>query len=254
MFTEKTKQWPWLKMALISVLYIFLSACTSTKEDANDPFEPVNRAVFSFNAVVDDNLTAPVARGYRSYIPQPVRFSVRNILRNLRSPVNIANQFLQGDLHGGGSDTARAIINTTVGIGGIWDPASRLGLDYEFEDLGQTFRVWGLKDTPYLVLPFLGPGTIADHTGSVVEGYADPLNIYLNNIDEDALLYTRLGVSIIDAREALLDPLDNIRAESLDYYAAVRSTYEQNQVSLSNDHEPGTTSTVEIPDYDDEPL
>lgn len=218
--------------------------------DVYDPLEGVNRTTLKINEAADKVILEPVAKGYRKFTPSAARIVIRNFLRNLRSPVVIGNQLLQGDLEGAGNATARVVINTLAGFGGILDLAEQGGIPYEPEDFGQTLAVWGLSDGMYVMLPLLGPSTLRDATGTLVDSYADPLRIYLFNIEEKHLHYTRVGANIISKREELIDVIDDLRRNSFDYYAAVRSAYYQNRRALINDQSPNATAP-DIPEYDD---
>jgi phospholipid-binding lipoprotein MlaA len=134
-------------------------------EDDNDPLEGLNRGIFEFNRVVDGVLIKPAAQIYRGVLPQQAQDSVRSFLRNLRSPVILANDVLQGDMDRAGSTIGRFLVNTTLGIGGLFDVASELGMPFHDEDFGQTLAVWGVGEGPYLVLPLLGPSNPRDAVG-----------------------------------------------------------------------------------------
>lgn len=239
-----------------------LSACASSQEsqiiDAGnviyDPYEDMNRQVMAFNLAVDHTVINPVVRGYRGIIPQPARTGLRNFLRNLRTPVNLLNQVLQGDVKGTHDTVLRAVINTTVGVGGLFDVAGNEGIKYEFEDFGQTFAVWGIGHGPYMVVPFIGASSIRDYSGFFADGLADPLRWYLFNIEEEPIYYAKFGLNYLDIRDSLYDTLTELEKSSFDYYAAVRSTYYQHRRALVHDSDPknGNNHIPEIPDFDDE--
>ena len=242
-----------LRTGMAVLMCLSLSACASSRQDASevyDPLESVNRATFAVNDAFDRALLKPVARGYRAVVPKPARTGVRNFLRNLRSPVNIANQVLQGDVEGAASDFTRMAINSTIGFGGLIDVAEDFGLPYEQEDFGQTLGVWGLDHGPYLVLPIIGPSSVRDTVGLVVDSYADPLRLYLYNTNQEEWHYVRLGATAIDRREELLEVLDELQKSSFDYYAAMRSTYVQHRDALVRDG--SSDMSASIPDYDEE--
>jgi phospholipid-binding lipoprotein MlaA len=237
--------------ALASVAVLGLTGCAtapSASQDVADPGEKVNRAIFKFNDVVDTYAIRPVAQGYHDVVPGGVRTSVRNFLRNLKSPIVIANQALQGDVEGTSGATMRALINTTFGIGGLFDVASDVGIPYEPEDFGQTLAVWGLDHGAYVVLPFLGPSSLRDATGVAVDTYADPLRLWLDNTDRNEWTYARVAVSTISSRAELLGALDDLKKNSIDYYAALRSSYIQHRAALVTDSSSDGTM-VDIPDY-----
>ena len=229
----------------------------SAYDEVNDPLEPINRAVFAFNGVVDTVLLKPIAKGYRMIVPELARDGISNFLANLKSPVNAFNQLLQGDFEAVGETTLSFVINTTLGVGGLGDVASsQLGLENEEEDFGQTLAVWGVPDGPYVVWPILGPSNARDSVGFVADLASDPLNWYVNRTDKDWINYTRAGLTVLDTKARLMDPLDEIQANSLDYYAAIRSVYTQFRRAQINDTAnsdvmAGGSSSVQIPDYDE---
>ena len=249
-------------LVLIAAMMLSLTAagCASTgangeavyvgDEQISDPFEGTNRVVMSINEGIDKAVLEPVARGYRYVTPKPVRQGVRNFLRNLKSPVIMGNELLQGDLEGFANATGRFIINTMLGVGGLIDIADMGGMEYQPEDFGQTLAVWGVGNGPYVVIPLLGPSTLRDGTGLLVDSFLDPVRIYMFNHDLEWLHYTRVGVSIVDSREEMLEVIDDLRANSFDYYAAIRSAYYQRRQALVNDMDSSTSAGPEIPDYD----
>lgn len=245
------------RLCMAALLALSLGACSTTQSSGDvsevyDPMEGFNRAVFAFNDAVDTVFLEPIAMGYRFITPQPLRTGVRNFLRNLKSPMQVVNQTLQGDLSGAGSDVARFAINTTAGVLGLVDVAAMVGLPYEQEDFGQTLGVWGVGHGPYMVLPILGPSSMRDATGMLVDSYADPLRLYLYNTHQEEWHYARLGLTAISTREELLDLLDDLQKNSFDYYAALRSTYMQRREALLNDQDPELASSPAIPDFDSE--
>jgi phospholipid-binding lipoprotein MlaA len=217
----------------------------------NDPLEGLNRAVFWFNDGVDTILIRPLAMGYKAVLPTPAQNGVRNFLRNLRSPLDLANQLLQGDVDGAGTVLGRFVINTTVGLGGLIDVAADNGLEYEYESLDQTLAVWGVPEGPYLVLPLMGPSSVRDAVGFAGESYADPLTNWAQNTDRDWIIYTRVGLVGISTRADLLEPLDDLKRNSLDYYAAMRALYRQRRDGLIRDGAPDPSQLPAIPDYGD---
>jgi phospholipid-binding lipoprotein MlaA len=235
-----------LPLALACVLA--LSACATDTNLAHNPrassaavtdmpdrMEGYNRFMFKVNDAIDRNALEPIARGYRYIAPVPVRQGVSNVLRNLKSPNNIANQLLQGDFKGAGNDVVRFVVNTTIGVGGIFDVAGANGYKYQQEDFGQTLGAWGVGHGSYFVIPVLGPSSLRDGTGMVVDAVTDPFYLYFHNVDEDWVNYTRLGVTLLAAREDLLDAVADLRAHSFDYYASTRSAYAQRRAALLRD-------------------
>ncbi len=244
-------------MAMSLALCMSLTACSTTSEpnysgEVSDPFEELNRKTFAFNEALDKAVFNPVVKGYRTVVPQPARTGVRNFVRNLNSPIIVGNQILQGDVEGAAGGVTRFAVNTVFGVGGLIDVAADAGLPYEKEDFGQTLAVWGVGSGPYVVMPIFGPSTMRDATGSLVDGYADPLRIYLDNIDEEEWIYARAGLQGLVAKDEFYDVLNDLRMNSFDYYAAVRSVYIQNRNALINDQDPEMAAGPAIPDYDDE--
>lgn len=231
-----------------------LAACSTTGQDTAsiaDPFEDVNRVTLSVNDAVDKAILEPVAKTYRVATPGVFRTGMRNFLRNLRGPVDVANQVLQGDMTGVGNSLARVVINTLAGFGGILDIAEEGGIAYEREDFGQTLAKWGIGDGAYFVVPILGPSSLRDGFGLLVDSYADPLRLYLFNTDQEAWHYARVGAGVVSTREELIEVINDLRQHSFDYYAAVRSAYQQRRQALINDEDPELSSGPDIPDYDD---
>jgi phospholipid-binding lipoprotein MlaA len=208
---------------------------TAEAEDFNDPLEDTNRAIFDFNQVVDRNVLVPVAKAYRTVLPDPVRDSLRDFLRNLREPLIFANDALQGEFERAGQTFARFTLNSTLGVGGLIDVAGRWGeLPYHEDDLGLTFGVWGIPEGPYLVVPVLGPATPRDLGGQVAEGFGDPFNRLVtgNPYTLYWIPFVRGGVAGIDQRSRYIETLADIERTSLDYYATIRSLYRQRRAAL----------------------
>jgi phospholipid-binding lipoprotein MlaA len=193
-----------------------------------DPWEPFNRRVHAFNDVADRWVLRPVASGYRNVTPDPVQRGVGNFFNNLGEIRNILNNLLQGKLQSSASDTGRLLINSTVGVLGVFDVASRWGLAPSSEDFGQTLGRWGVSSGPYLVLPFLGPRTVRDGFGSVLDGYADPV-FY---VDDDAARIGAIALRIVDTRAALI-PAEEMM--SGDRYLFLRDAYLQRREYLVRD-------------------
>lgn len=241
----------------VAAMGLSLAACSSTSSDGlggseiSDPFETSNRAVFKFNNAVDGAFIHPLAETYNQGLPDPVKTGVTNVLRNLRSPVNLGNQLLQGDLEGAGNVVLRAIVNTTVGVGGVFDVAGAEGYEYEFEDFGQTLGVWGVGHGPYFVVPVMGPTTLKDSAGFIVDGFADPLRWYSNNVDKPGIYYGKVGLEYMTLRASLVDVLEDLERSSIDYYAATRSAYYQSRAALQEDRNSDSGYSPSIPDYDE---
>lgn len=246
-----------------------MSGCMSTRPDpdpgatpvageamaigSRDPLEPVNRGVFWFNEVLDRVLIRPVAEVYRAVLPQPVRTGVLNVLQNLRAPLDLTNQLLQADWKGAGAVAKRFVMNTTLGLGGLIDVAAGQGLPYEYESFDQTLAVWGVPEGPYLVLPVVGSSTLRDAPALVAETYADPVRLYAARNEGDWFNWTRYGATVVDTRAGYIEVIDDLRTNSFDYYAAMRSLYYQRRDGWIRDGAPDPEMFPAIPDYDDEP-
>lgn len=242
---------------ILATAAVLLSGCATNDQktmagtiEISDPFENANRAIFSFNTAVDKAVIHPIAKGYNAVIPAPARTGVDNALKNLRSPVNLANQLLQGDIDGAGNVVVRAVVNTLLGLGGLIDIAGAEGIEYEGEDFGQTLAKWGVGHGPYLVVPIIGPSSTRDYIGFAVDSFADPLRWYLFNIDKKGIYYAKVGVEYLNLRASLVDVLEDLEKSSIDYYAATRSAYYQRREALVNDEGDGSMAPA-IPDYDD---
>ncbi|TLY80927.1 MAG: VacJ family lipoprotein [Gammaproteobacteria bacterium] len=212
-----------LRVSTLSLAFLLLCGCASqagTKRDPRDPWEPMNRATYRFNDKFDRAIAKPVARSYRRVTPQFVQTGVSNFLDNLQYPVVMVNDLLQGQFTPFAQDTGRLLLNTTLGIGGLFDPASAAGLDKNDREFGQTFGKWGIKPGPYLVIPFLGPSDVRDGFGLVANTYADP-RVYINN---DAVKYGLWVVHAVDIRAHLLD-VEGAMQGAYDPYAFVRNAY-----------------------------
>jgi len=201
---------------------------TTYDKQIYDPFEPVNRVIFKFNNVADRIVLEPVAKGYRK-LPSPVQTGIGNFLSNLRLPLVIINQFLQGQFGNAASSTGRLVVNTTIGIAGLIDVAENIGLEEKEEDFGQTLATWGLGDGPYIVLPIFGPSNLRDTAGMLVTVGSDPTNMYLADQNEEWLIPLRTSVYAVDRRSKIIDEVNTLREHSVDYYSAVRSSYYQNR-------------------------
>ncbi len=244
-----------LTVCMAGFLSLSLAGCAGPQTAEGviyDPLEETNRAIFAVNDALDQAVARPVAKAYRAVTPQLARDGVRNFLQNLRTPVNLANQLLQGDIEGAAGDLSRFAMNTTIGIGGLFDVAAETGLEHEHEDFGQTLAVWGFDHGPYFVLPLMGPSSLRDSTGLLVDILADPVRLYLFNTDQHEWAYARTGATFLSTREELLDVIDDLRANSFDYYAAMRSAYIQHRAALVRDEAEPTGGAMAIPDYDDE--
>ena len=228
------------KSLLLVSLALGLGACATAPVDPvareqfeaeNDPLRPMNEAVFEFNLAVDKAVLRPVASAYRTVLPEGVRDSVRNFLRNLKTPVNMANSLLQGDLEGFGTHFGRFAFNTLAGFGGLFDAAADAGIPYREEDFGQTLAVWGVPEGPYLMLPILGPSNIRDTSGMVGDYFMDPLTYAADNSDTWIIEHNKIVRTVtegVDARARNMDELRRLEEESGEnFYTRIRSIYRQ---------------------------
>lgn len=201
----------------------------------DDPFEDFNRVVFHINDSVDTHIIVPVARAYRVIVPEHARNGIRNAFANIASPVTFANDVFQGEWGRAHVTFHRFAINSTFGVAGLHDVASsEFGLQPHVEDFDQTLALGGVESGPYLVLPLLGPGTPRHVVGRVVDSLTHPLTWALASTPVEYGLVQR-GTELVSTRADLIDPLEQIRNSSPDYYAAVRSLYRQSRQSeISN--------------------
>ena len=206
-----------IKRVLISLLLAFN---LSVNAEEIDPFEETNRAIYEFNESLDSNVLEPVSRAYKNNMPEAAQKGVGNFLDNLGDVSTLANQILQFKPIESAETLARILVNTTIGLGGLFDVASDMGLVTEDEDFGQTMAVWGVEQGPYVVLPLLGPSTVRDGIGTYVD-LTSPANM-VDEIDE-------VGVSVINVVDKRVDllPITDILDQSDDPYITMRSSYLQ---------------------------
>ena len=193
-----------------------------------DPFEPINRAIFSFNNAADKIILEPVAKGYKK-LPSPIQSGIGNFLNNLKMPLVIVNQLLQGQGKNAVESSGRFVLNSTAGLFGIIDVADKVGLEQKQEDFGQTLASWGVGDGFYIVLPIFGPSNLRDTAGMILTYTTDPINAYAVSEGEEWILPVRTATNAIDQRSKIIDEVNALRNNTLDFYAAVRSSYYQNR-------------------------
>ena len=231
---------------------------SGSQNSANECFEGFSRAMFKLNHGLDKAIFEPVAKGYRAH-PSPIRKGTGNAVDNLRSLLTFSNNVLQGDFREAGNTAGRFLINSTVGIIGIWDPAAALGLEKKGkEDFGQTMGVWGIDSGCYFVLPILGPTTVRDTVGTVGNFFLDPVfhvthnneihNGFVGNgnYSEHNYYYYR-GTGAVDFRAKNIESWDSLEENSIDLYASLKSLYLQNR----NQQIANSTSAVETQDDSD---
>ena len=216
----------------------------------NDPFEPLNRKTFALNQKIDKYALKPLAKTYKNVLPSKVRDGIRNFLHNLDEPLVFANNVLQFQFKRAGTTATRFFLNSTVGILGTRDFAVRHGKARQIGDFGQTLYAWHVGSGPYLVIPIFGPTTPRDGIGMGVDIWIDPLFWITEHIRYRGTIdTTRVVVSGIDERAQNLDVLDELQAESVDFYAAMRSLWKQNrQAELYNGTPPPQPQTIKVND------
>lgn len=212
-----------------------------------DPWEGWNRKVYSFNNAVDRAFAEPFARAYQRITPSPVRSGVRNWVNNLEGPVIFANDIFQLEPKRAGVTALRFGINSTIGILGLFDPAKVIGLERHTEDFGQTLGRYGAHSGPYLMLPLLGPSSVRDAVGSVVDIGLDPLT-YAQFDGDTSLRITRGVATLVTARTDSLETVANLRATSPDPYVTLRSAYAQSRASMIRN---GQETAADLPDFGD---
>lgn len=204
---------------------------SSGSASAYDPWEPLNRRVHRFNVVVDNAVARPLAIAYTNVVPRFARTGVSNFFSNIRSPVTIVNQFLQGRPDDAWDTMGRFLMNSTLGIGGLFDPASKALIANRKEDFGQTLGAWGWRPSRYVELPFFGPRTVRDVFGLAGDMPLSPIR----QIEEDKIRIGLQGLQLVDARSQLL-AADDIRSSAVDEYALVRDAWLQRRnYQIEND-------------------
>jgi phospholipid-binding lipoprotein MlaA len=218
---------PTFASALVVVLAI-LALAAPVAQGAEDPWENANRRVAAFNDAIDGAVLKPVAQGYDRVAPNPLQRGIGNVFENLSTPGTALNQFLQGKPAQGFNDVGRFVLNSTVGLVGFFDVASRAGLAKHEEDFGQTFRVWGARPGRFVMLPFFGPSTTTHAVGRVFDAFTNPI-ILVTPLHDRYAIY---AIDVIDTRADLLS------AEALitgDRYMFIRDAYLQRREYLVAD-------------------
>ncbi len=203
-----------------------LSGCASTNASKADPLEGLNRATYRFNDAVDVAVIKPVAKGYQAVTPTFFRAGVTNLFTNIGDVATALNNLLQGKAGDAASDTGRFLINSTLGVLGLFDVATPMGLEKHNEDFGQTLGVWGVNSGPFLMLPLMGPSTLRDAASRPVDSYAG----YSRYVDHIPSRNSAFGVEIIDLRANLLGASSTLDAAALDKYQFVRDAYLQRRL------------------------
>ena len=200
-------------------------------EGTNDPYEDSNRAIFNFNQGVDKAVLVPVANAYRTVLPPTARDMIHNFLQNLNGPIIFANDVLQGEPRLAAETVTRTVVNSTIGLVGLFDVANQWGIPYHTNDLGITLATWGVSPGPYLMLPILGPSNPRDLAGDVADSFGDPGNIVASNHHFLWASFARGMTSGIDERSRNIESLNEIERTSLDFYATIRSLARQRRAA-----------------------
>jgi phospholipid-binding lipoprotein MlaA len=232
-------------------LGLLASGCMTTARDEDghvvisDPFEGVNRFFFDLNQRLDRNAGRPAANAYRETVPGTVRVGLHNVLDNLGGPVTVANNLLQARLEGAGIAAGRFLVNTTIGVAGIFDVATDWGMPARNRDFGETMGTYGVPPGPYLVLPFRGSTDVRDFAGNYIDGYATPLR-YVRYEGRNYVGLMRSSLGSMNNRANNLVTLRDIERASVDYYATIRTLYLERRARLIEDR---PVRTAELPDF-----
>jgi phospholipid-binding lipoprotein MlaA len=236
---------------VILALGLAVSGCASPDNQeaaaANDPLEPMNRFFFDFNRTLDEHAALPAATFYTDTFPRPVRGSIHNVLANLSGPVNVANNILEVRLNNACIAAARFVVNSTIGVAGIFDVATDWGMPEHARDFGETMGTYGVPQGPYLVLPFRGPTAVRDLAGNYVDGFFSPL--YYMHVQFAGKQYVGLVKSTlgsVDNRAANLVTYRDIERASVDFYATMRAYYRQRRERQVEDTQ---IQTAQLPDF-----
>lgn len=219
--------------AFLASASLTLGGCANAWHPATpeDPYEPYNRKVFAFNRQVDKYVYKPIAKGYDTVTPDVIQHRVTSFFSNVGDLSVFANDVLQANANWAASDLSRLLINTTIGIVGLWDPATHMGLPKHSQDLGLTFAKWGMRDSPYFIFPFLGPSTTRDFLGNGIDNYAFSPWTY---VKPDWVSYSARGLDFIQLRAQFLQT-DKLVDSAFDPYVFVRNFYLQNRKAKIQD-------------------
>ena len=237
-----------LSVRSVSVAAVLALGACATSGNPQDPYENFNRQMYGFNDGLDRAVLEPVAKGYRAVTNEPIRGGVSNFMDNLGEPVTFANEVLQGKVGNAAGTVGRFVLNTTIGIVGIFDPACAMGIKRTDEDFGQTLGRWGFGTGPYLVLPFLGSTNPRDLLGKGADIAMNPIN-YAEFDGDDA---TRIGLAAtggISAREGAIETVDSVR-DQIDPYTTVRRFYVRSRAAAIGNSDPVPNNTEQLPDYE----
>jgi phospholipid-binding lipoprotein MlaA len=239
-------------MAALALVLLAGCAAAPGPDGINDPFETTNRKMHEFNRGLDRALVGPASQGYGSVVPQPAKEVVGNLADTLDLPGDIVNNLLQLRVGKAAQNSLRLALNLTVGVGGIFDPATAIGLMGEPTDFGETLHVWGVGEGPYLELPFTGPSTVRDATGTVVDLVTNPVRLAVPRREANAVTGLKL-LSRLGDRDRFSETVDSVLYDSADSYAQTRLLYLQNRrFELEGDSASGPGSDDDFIDpYED---
>ena len=240
-----------LRVALLGLCGLVLAACSTLPPSpealaANDPYEQTNRETLKLNAKIDKYFVVPTVGVYFILVPDAGRRGVHNFLGNLSLPTIFVNDVLQGESKRAAQSLGRLVINSTLGLGGFFDPATKAGIPGHGEDFGQTLAVWGVGEGPYLVLPFLGPSNPRDAAGMAIDAAIDPTN----QIHFKQHIWWAAGreyFTLLDLRAQTYQTIQGIQRSSVDYYASLRSLYRQLRNEQIRNGRPA--KSTDLPDF-----
>jgi len=216
-----------LKMTVIAAFATFLTSCTHIDSNENDPWEPFNRGMYRMNYVIDGLVLKPITQVYRGVMPEKGQEMVHNFVMNLQEPITFGNSVLQGDPQNSFVTLWRFLLNSTVGVGGLFDVASEVGLKGRKTDFGQTLALYGVESGPYLFLPIIGPSGARDGLGRVADAFMHPA-MYVDNQGTSIALW---AITAVDTRSDHYDLIEDIQKSSLDPYVTFRSAYGQRRAN-----------------------
>lgn len=221
----------------------------------NDPLEPINRVTFEVNNFLDDVLFDPISAMYVGVVPEFLRERVGYFLRNLSEPIVLVNNILQGEMQDAEDTLRRFAINSTVGLGGIFDVSTDLDIPYKREDFGLTLASWGYGEGSFLVLPILGPSNVRDTIGRITDFACDSINWWAYFTDDNAIFsYARTGIQTLDAKSDNIEIITDLKTNSIDPYVTFRSWYTERRRSLSSKNKERAIETAQPEDEDEEDL
>lgn len=222
-----------MKKIFTAILFLITAACSTTGTNI-DPYEKTNREIFEFNRKFDRAIMDPIANGYNKVVPKPVKSGISNALSNLREPMTFANDILQGKPGRAGKTLLRFVINSIIGFAGLLNPAQDMGFERHTEDIGQTLAVWGIKNPPYFVMPFIGSSTTRDTFGFGATFFLEPMDMFIQDQAGVEWVYLRLTADVVSFRADLDKVLDDLYGEN-DPYIIARSAYLQQRAFAIRD-------------------